>query len=179
LRQSGEGEDGLPEIVGYPAVFNRESEDLGGFVEIIAPGAFASALRTSPDVVALKNHNYDLVFGRRGVNMKLYEDEKGLKMEVTPVDTAIYRGAVEDIGAGLLTAQSFGFRVAKDEWEQLDNGTARRVVTEVAELFDVSVVPMPAYPDTSVALRRLELVTAKNKTFPRRKVKLNLNLKSI
>jgi len=176
LRQTG-GEDGLPDIVGYPAVFNRESEDLGGFIEIIEPGAFGRALRTSPDVVAVKNHNYDLLFGRRGVNMKLYEDDKGLKMEVTPVETANYRGTVEDIGAGLLTAQSFGFRVAKDEWENLEDGTARRIILEVAELYDVSVVAMPAYPDTSVALRRLEVAAAEHKRFPRRKIKLSLNAK--
>ena len=176
LRQADGSDGALPDIVGYPAVFNRESEDLGGFIEIIEPGAFARALRNSPDVVALKNHNYDLIFGRRGVNMVLTEDDKGLRMDVSPVDTAMYRGVVEDIGADLLTAQSFGFRVARDEWENLQDGTARRIILEFEELYDVSVVAMPAYPDTSVALRRLDLAVAQNiKTFPRRKIKLALN----
>ena len=35
-------------LVGYAAIYDVESADVGGFRETIAPGAFASVLPTSP-----------------------------------------------------------------------------------------------------------------------------------
>ena len=43
-------DDGGPLIVGHGAVFNSESVDLGGWREVIAPGAFKRTLRNNPDV---------------------------------------------------------------------------------------------------------------------------------
>jgi hypothetical protein len=43
--------------VGYAAVFNKPSHDLGGFREVIKPGAFKRTLADSAHVVALNNHN--------------------------------------------------------------------------------------------------------------------------
>ena len=49
--------------VGYAAVFDRLSQNLGGFVERIAPGAFRSTLKQA-DVRALFNHEPDHLLGR-------------------------------------------------------------------------------------------------------------------
>ena len=43
LRAKGDGK--LPAIAGYAAVFGQYSQNLGGFVEMIAPGAFDRVLR--------------------------------------------------------------------------------------------------------------------------------------
>jgi phage head maturation protease len=51
---------GVPEnktIRGYAAMFNSMSYDLGGFREVIAPGAFSNVLATNPDVRLLYNHD--------------------------------------------------------------------------------------------------------------------------
>ena len=50
-----EGGNGEKRIVGYSARFNAESEDLGGFTEFIAPGAFTNALKNA-DTRFLFNH---------------------------------------------------------------------------------------------------------------------------
>lgn len=150
-------------IYGYAAVFNKDSEDIG-FIEQIAPGAFKKALKIS-DIRGLKNHDPNLIFARQGVNLSLKEDKDGLYYEATPINTRNFSETAEEVRAGLLTGQSFGFTVLKDEWEDLDTDTPKRTIREVAEVMDVGPVVYPAYQDTSVALRSLE--AAKRETvFP-------------
>jgi len=147
--------DGTPgAIYGYPIVYNKDSEDMG-FVERVAPGAARKALKRS-DIRALKNHDPSLIFGRQGVNLALKEDEKGLRYEATPIDTATFRAVAEEVRLGLLTGQSFGFTIAKDEWAGLDTDKPTRTITEIDIIYDVGPVTYPAYQDTSVALRSLE-----------------------
>ena len=137
-------------ITGYAAVFNKDSEDMG-FVEQIAPGAFKKALKTS-DVRALKNHDPNWIFGRTDVNLILKEDKRGLFMRAERPNpmTDTFRSVAQDIEAGLITQQSFGFTVAREEW---DKDYRKRKILEVDRLYDVSAVTYPAYPDTTVALR--------------------------
>jgi len=146
-----------PHIHGYAARFNRESVDLGGFVEQIRPGAFTKAAEKS-DVRALKNHNADLVLGRTTAKtLKLAENSRGLKFDIAAPDTTTGRDTVEEIRRGDITGCSFSFMLADggDEWTE-KNGVVMRTILEVDELFDVGPVTFPAYPDTSVAVRSLE-----------------------
>jgi HK97 family phage prohead protease len=148
-------EDGsIGKIHGYAIVYNRDSEDMG-FIEQIAPGAAKKAIKRS-DIRALKNHDPSLIFGRQNVNLKLIEDERGLRYEAEPIDTANYREIAEEVRTGLLTGQSFGFTVLSDEWSGLDTDKPKRTITEIGEIFDVGPVTYPAYQDTTVALRSLD-----------------------
>jgi HK97 family phage prohead protease len=157
-----ERENGLgPKISGYAAVFNKLSDDLGGFREKIKPGAFKKALKNS-DVRALFNHDSNYVLGRQSNGtLSLKEDKNGLWMEVDPPDTQIIRDLVlSPIKRGDVKEQSFAFMVEKDEWDNIDgekkDKPITRTILEINELFDVSPVTYPAYPDTSVALRSME-----------------------
>jgi len=153
-----DAETNNPKISGYAAVFNSDSENLGGFIERIKPGAFKRALKKS-DARALFNHDSNFVLGRQSAGtLKLKEDKNGLHMEIDPPDTQFARDLMVSIERGDIREQSFGFTVSGEEWADTDKDVAKRTITEVAELFDTSIVTYPAYPDTDVALRSLEKI---------------------
>jgi len=157
-----EGDKKLPKITGYAAMFNKLSVDMG-FREKIAPGAFRSALKTS-DTRALFNHNPDYVLGRQSAGtLTLREDERGLWMEVDPPNTSYAHDLVENIRLGNIKEQSFGFTVKSDNWEGIDEDTPTRTLLEIGELYDTSVVSFPAYQDTTVALRSLDIAKSQVK----------------
>ena len=158
FRVTRKDDGALPKIEGYAAVFNKDSEDMG-FIERIAPGAFKKALGRS-DVRALFNHDSNIILGRVSAGtLELKEDKNGLFMSVTPPDTQLVRDMVlTPIDRGDITQQSFGFNIKTDEWEHKDNEPSIRTIQEVGELFDVSPVTFPAYPDTEVALRSLDKI---------------------
>jgi HK97 family phage prohead protease len=142
---------GVPRIAGYAAVFNTLSEDLGGFRELIQPGAFTRAVRED-DVRALWNHDPNWVFGRNtSGTLTLREDNKGLAYEVNPPDAQWARDAMTSIRRGDVTGSSFGFTTITDRWVTQDGDNIRTLV-EVS-LFDVSPVTYPAYPAASVSAR--------------------------
>jgi len=152
-------EDGQRKLVGYAAVFNAESEDLGGFREVIAPGFFSNAL--TGDTRALWNHDSNYVLGRTGNGtLTMREDEVGLFVEITPPDAQWARDFMASVERGDVSQMSFGFSVADggDEWQKRPDGTVLRTLLPggCAELADVSPVTYPAYPQTAVAVRSLE-----------------------
>jgi len=155
IRQS-EGEAATVEW--YPAVFNSFSEDLGGFREIITPGAFKNALKSS-DVRALINHDSNKVLGRaKAGTLTLQEDDKGLKATVIMPNTSYAKDLRESIQRGDIDQGSFGFTLEErgQKWEENEDGSMIRTISEVRELLDVSLVTYPAYPDTSVAKRHMQ-----------------------
>jgi len=145
-----------PVIRGYAAVFNKLSENLGGFREKIAPGAFKGAIAIS-DVRSLFNHDSNFVLGRMSSGtLEVKEDREGLLMEVIPPDTQWARDLMVSIDRGDINQQSFGFTVETDQWEEKEGADTIRTLIKIRQLFDVGPVTFPAYPDTSVATRSLE-----------------------
>lgn len=145
-----------PRIIGHAAVFNQLSEELGGFREQIAPGAFIDAIGQD-DVRALFNHNPDYVLGRNlAKTLLLAEDARGLAIEIIPPDTQIARDLMVSMERGDITQMSFGFSVRANgqNWGKDDAGQVIRTLTRV-RLYDVSPVTYPAYPQTDVAVRSL------------------------
>lgn len=151
-----EADGDQPVIVGYAAVFNRLSVDLGGFREILAPGAFRDAI--NGDVRALWQHDSNYVLGRStNGTLRLREDETGLRVEIDPPPTQWARDAVISIERGDVSQMSFGFNVPAggDTWNEND-GMIVRTVMVVNPLYDVSPVTFAAYPQTSVDIRSIE-----------------------
>ena len=151
LRMEGD----VKKVIGYGAVFNSMSNDLGGFREFISPNAFEG--RLDDDVRFLVNHD-GLPLARTTNNtLRLSVDEKGLRYEAIMPDTTLSNDLMELMKNGTISQSSFAFIVEDDSWEQKD-GINIRTINKVSRLFDVSAVTFPAFEEasSSVALRSLE-----------------------
>lgn len=147
-------EGAQPKMYGHAAMFDSLSGDLGGFREMIAPGAFVKSLE-SADIRALFNHDSNIVLGRnKAGTLRLKEDKNGLAIEIDPPDTQAARDLIVSMSRGDINQMSFGFRTITDKWEKRD-GEWLRTLKEV-ELFDVSPVTYPAYAATDIAVRSMQ-----------------------
>tara|TARA_Y100001972_G_scaffold115290_1_gene151823 strand:- start:1759 stop:3228 length:1470 start_codon:yes stop_codon:yes gene_type:complete len=148
-----EDEHGKKKVRGYAAVFNELSEDLGNFREKINPDAFNNVLDN--DVVALLNHDMDNLFGRTSNGtVKLSVDERGLFTEIDMPNTQLAKDTIELMERGDISQMSFGFYVGQDSWNKSDAGNIR-TIEEISRLVDISLVTIPAYPQTSASVRSL------------------------
>ena len=146
-------------IEGYGSVFNERSLDLGGFVEMIAPGAFDGVIERS-DVKCYLDHNPGkgiLARSRNGKgSLSLVIDEKGLQYSFDAPHTNLGDEVVEGLKRGDYSQSSFAFTVDDEVWTKEADGTYLRTITKIGGLYDVSIVANPAYEGTSVALRSLD-----------------------
>jgi HK97 family phage prohead protease len=152
---------GVMVVRGHAAVFNSLSHDLGGFREMIAPGAFANVLAGGPDVHLLWDHDPGKALARTGsakYPLELREDDDGLHFhaEVAPTSTAADLAVL--LEGGVVDQASFAFTVAEDgtDWASDGDGTVVRTINEVDGLYDVTITAQGAYAATDsnlVALR--------------------------
>jgi HK97 family phage prohead protease len=164
---------GAKTIGGYAAMFNSLSDNLGGFVEVIRPGAFKRTLAEGADVRCLFNHNEDLVLGRSTAGtLRLWEDEVGLQFECDLPNTTVANDLYESIQRKDVDQCSFGFYVDDDGDNWTPTQDAPGVLRELldVDLVDASVVTYPAYAATSVGTRAMfpegmEHVEARMKSF--------------
>lgn len=112
------------------------------------------------DILCLLNHNEE-----RGVlarskcgngSLTLEVDSEGLKYRFEAPNTALGDELLEGLKRGDISTSSFAFTIESDQWEKRSNGSYLRKITRFKELFDVSPVYKEAYPDTSVALRKMQ-----------------------
>lgn len=162
VREAG---DGLVVLAGYGAVFMRYSQNLGGFVEQIAPTAFDDVLkRSGSNVQGLVNHDPNwLLADTESGTMRLSTDSTGMpyEMDLDMSDPDAVR-AVAKVRTRKMRGSSFSFTVAPggDEWTLTEQGFPLRTIRAFSGLFDVGPVGTPAYLGTeddglSVALRSL------------------------
>lgn len=146
VREEGDGMT----FTGYASVFNSPSEDLGGFIEYVAPGAFKRSLQSRNEVKLLWNHDSgEPLASLRGGTMQLVEDERGLKVTAKLPNTTRGRDIAELLRTKVIDSMSFGFNVIKDSWSR--DGQTRTL--ESVRLFEVSVVSFPAYSATTAQVR--------------------------
>jgi HK97 family phage prohead protease len=178
-RRAASEEGGKEEIrvVGYGCVFEKRSEGLP-WSEVVARGAITEETIASSDVLLTIDHDTSRVLARsrngKG-SLKLELDDNGLKYSFSVPETEEGRSLVSAIERGDIFGSSFAFRAKESVWEFAnaekggESEQDKRTITKIDELFDVSPVFFPAYPDTEVLLRSLqtqkEAVKAENTLF--------------
>ena len=154
---------------GRPIVYDTPTginDPAGSFTEIIKAGALDAA--DLSDVRLLYNHDLNKVpLARTPKTMQLEINPAGLNMSATLPDTPDARSVYEAVKRGDLSGMSFAFTVPEggDSYDPLIN---TRTISKIAKVYECSVVPFPAYPQTSVearsvrttGLKRLEEIKA-------------------
>lgn len=140
-------------VTGYAAVFNSRTLLWEGLEEMIASGAFSRALSSGADIRCLFDHDWSKVLGRtKSGTLRLEEDDRGLKFEVELPNTTAANDLIELMNRGDINQCSFGFIPTEETWDY-NTDPVLRTVNEV-ELFEVSIVSLPAYQDTEATLAR-------------------------
>ncbi|MDB5295013.1 MAG: phage prohead protease, family [Phycisphaerales bacterium] len=165
LRAEPAAADKPARLVGYAAVFNSPSEDLGGFRETIRPGAFARTLADAGrDVRALVDHDPGKLLGRTSAGtLAVTEDAKGLRIAAHLPDTSYAKDLASLIERGDVRGMSFAFRVNGadgEKWSEVEGATRGTtvVVRELidVDLYEVTVTSVPAYRATEIDLRSVD-----------------------
>ncbi|MDQ0169173.1 HK97 family phage prohead protease [Paenibacillus tundrae] len=143
-------------IIGYAVRWDQLSHPIYGmFQERFKRGAFAASL-INPDVYAAWQHDAREILGRTPGTLLVAEDDIGLRYEITPPSWA--EKYVETIERGDVRGSSFIFRAVSggEEWDEETNPDMPIRTIKEAELFEVSPVTTPAYPQSSVGIRSAE-----------------------
>lgn len=163
------------EITEIRAMENGEGMTFGGyawrnnvpslplpFTERIAPGAFTRSVKSRADIRAYVNHNDELLLGStRAKTLRIDDRADGGYVEIDLPDTTWGRDIRTLVERGDITGMSMGFSTVKDEWS--NDGNERTLLE--GKLWEVSVVTgVPAYPQTTASIRKLQPLAQRTAT---------------
>ncbi|MDK7419257.1 HK97 family phage prohead protease [Bacillus paranthracis] len=155
------GSDEDLKVSGYVNKTNQWSQQLGvrkKFVERILPGTFNRALQAGNEIHFYAEHDPSKILATtRNGSLTLREDEQGLFMSATISDTSWGRDYHTLIKDGIIQNMSFGMKVLKDSWKKLSDGTYERSISDLF-LGEVSAVRNPAYAQSTIAARSIEVI---------------------
>lgn len=134
------------EITARAVPLDTPTEIAPGFVETIHSGA----LVPRETGVKLFSEHRDVI----GVVTDMREEDGGLVIDARISDTQIGRDVRQLIADGALTQMSIGFLPTDDGQTVTRTETGIDVAVTRATLYEVSVVPFPAYEDTAITDQR-------------------------
>lgn len=170
-------------ITGTPIVFEKETclyrNKYYEMREIIDRNACDEA--DLSDVILNVNHCGRVYARTRNDSLGLEIDENGMNIKATVRKNDDGRMALfNDLSEGLLDKMSFAFRVKEREETYIENNDGPDIVlhriTKIEKIYDVSIVDIPAYDETSVSARRLFDAVSK-KTISEREARRKLAIK--
>src|SRR5829696_4714451 len=118
--------------------YGVESRDLGGYREVIDPGALANA--DLSDLIATREHDRARLLGRHPTTLTTEDRSDGFAWAVDLPNSPVGEDVRVAVERGDLRASSWRQVVARDRWE----GNVRHV-EQVSHLLDVCVTAAPAY----------------------------------
>lgn len=152
--------DGGP-TVHMEVPYNAESDGLGGFREVVKPGAFSKSANEN-DVVSLWNHDPNWVLGRSSNGtLAMRSTDKSFQGDVKldPEDQ-MHNHFARRIERRDVQGTSFGFDKIRDSWGGVaSTGVPLRALQEI-RLHDLSPVTFPAYSDATAEKRSMVLELA-------------------
>lgn len=151
---SAEKQDEEMILQGYAATFEAPTVlfNIGGndYSEVIARGAFDGA--NFKDCALKYNHgDVCMVMARtRGGTLETSTDDFGLKFNAKLFDISVARDAYTLVKMGGIDKCSFAFTIKEESYNA---ETRTWTVLKIDQVFDISIVDLPAYDNTSVEAR--------------------------
>jgi HK97 family phage prohead protease len=161
LRASTDGNTHI--IEGLACPYDKWSEPIfGHFLERFARGAFNDHLSTEPDVICTINHNPQYLTGRSSAKtLTIKERDDGVYIKNRLPNTTYVKDFLESVERGDIRGMSFIFdcQRADETWIHEGVDMPQRTINK-ANILEVTYTPIPAYKDTSLALRSMNLADA-------------------
>ncbi len=166
-------------LVGMPIVFDtptKINDVFGSYTEIIRAGALDGA--DLSDIRLLYNHDLSKVpLARTPKTMRFNLDTAGLKMTAELPDTEEAKSIYTAVKRGDLSGMSFAFKVPPGG-DTFDAKTNTRTITKIEKVYEFSITPFPAYPQTSLEARTaIQGTLNKQNDINQMKIKINQILK--
>ncbi|MBD7939457.1 HK97 family phage prohead protease [Cytobacillus sp. Sa5YUA1] len=177
LRAAEPKEQGDLILTGRPIIYDEPTTikaPFGEYIEVIKRGALDKADIT--DVRLLYNHDMNKIpLARTPKTMQLSIDPAGLLMRAELPNTEDGKSVHTAVGRGDLSGMSFAFKVPKGG-SHYDAKTNTRTITKIEKVYECSITPFPAYPQTSVEARsQIEDIWKELKAPERQAAKIKLN----
>lgn len=152
--------DGLT-LEGYAAVFNspaRIQDFKGEYDEVIAKGAFRSAIESRTPVLMFEHGQHPLLGSMPlGRITDIEEDNRGLFIRARLSDNWLIQPVRDAVRDGAVDGMSFRFSTddSGETWQKRPGKLDLRTINQFASVPELGPVVFPAYEPTTVAVRSL------------------------
>lgn len=141
-------------ISGVAAVFDQPSVK-GDFVEYISPNALNNVDLSG--VLLLYSHDFSNILARADAGtLTTSVQQDGLHFNAQLPNTTLGHDTYTNIQNGNIKGMSFGFPIADggDSWSVDSQGNTIHTISQIDQVFELSLTPIPAYVQTSVQVQR-------------------------
>ena len=140
-------DEGTGQISGYFSTYDRIPDSYG---DVVAPGAFTDTIKAREEsghkFPLCWNHDLDQIIGQVDT---IEDTEKGPLMTASFFNTPLAQEKREIVKSGVVYQFSFAYDVREAAQVTLEDGTKANELQKL-DLFEVSIVPVPANPRAEV-----------------------------